>query len=532
MLFNQPVRIASLLQFTRKRPLKPLPLLLSLFLCVLSAAPTGAQKRNLQDSTVPFSQAPYQIGERLTYNVTFANFLNAAHVELFTAGRGNFFGREGILLRAHVETTGVINAALYAINNDYAAYIGPANGQPYRVQQTLREGSSASETDVDYNAPAGTEAIPSKVRVGSFPGTYDFLSAVYRIRALPLTEGSTYYFVVRNDTERFNAELKVVGREMVKTNVGSFNAIATQIRTPENSRINDLQIRLYFSDDERHIPVLITARHKAGMIRAELAGSEIESMPPTQPVTGAPNPGPAGTNATSSTRPGPAEAANGLPFRIGEELNFTIYLGSDEKPVGQASFQVRARGKYFDNDGLMLTMDGRSNGSLPLVFSPKDQINSYVNPATLLPFRTELHALKGDRPVNQIITTDQDHGTATTDKGQRIEIPVGTHDILSVFYALRSFNLTPPRRVAVSLLLNDRPLTLSITAQGRQRIQLGGRDVPAIQLYMTTDYPQGDKLGLQVWVSDDRRRIPLRISADTAAGKLRADLAIIPLAQQ
>ncbi|HEY6660911.1 MAG TPA: hypothetical protein VI031_07205, partial [Pyrinomonadaceae bacterium] len=74
---------------------------------------------------VPFSQSPYLIGERLTYNVSFSNFPSAAHVEVEVVSRGVYFGRDAIQLRGHVETTGVINVALYAINNDYETYIDP-----------------------------------------------------------------------------------------------------------------------------------------------------------------------------------------------------------------------------------------------------------------------------------------------------------------------------------------------------------------------------------------------------------------------
>src|SRR4051812_22754221 len=65
-------------------------------------------------AAVSFSKAPYQVGEQLTYHVTFSNFVDAAHVELLVAARGTFFTRDGIQLRAHVETTGVVNAALYS----------------------------------------------------------------------------------------------------------------------------------------------------------------------------------------------------------------------------------------------------------------------------------------------------------------------------------------------------------------------------------------------------------------------------------
>ncbi len=44
----------------------------------------------------------------------------------------------------------------------------------------------------------------------------------------------------------YQAELKVVGREVIRTNVGSFPTIVTQIKV-NNSLIKN--IRVYFSDD-------------------------------------------------------------------------------------------------------------------------------------------------------------------------------------------------------------------------------------------------------------------------------------------
>ena len=52
--------------------------------------------------------------------------------KLQVASHGNHFGRDAIQLRAHVETTGVVNVALFAINNDYVTYIDPETGLPFR----------------------------------------------------------------------------------------------------------------------------------------------------------------------------------------------------------------------------------------------------------------------------------------------------------------------------------------------------------------------------------------------------------------
>jgi len=478
----------------------------------------------------PLSAASYRVGERLTYNVSFSNFISAAHVELYVAARGSFLGRDGIQLRAHVETKGVVNAALLSINNDYVTYVDPETGLPFHAQQVVRDATRTSDSARDFNQPVGSSAATTR----SGPsGTYDFLSAIYRLRTLPLSDGATYYLTVKGENEDYQVEVKVTGRQTVKTNVGSFNAIASQVHISNNSWANDRRIRIFFSDDERHVPVLFTARVSAGEVRAELAGLELVKPAGPPPPIASNSPGP---SVPLVVPPGQPEGGDGalenLPFKVGEQLNYQVFLGSMPQPAGTATFHVRSRSRFFERDGLLFSVVAQTTNAAQKLFPASDQINSYVDPKTLLPFRVEMNLTEGKRRLNQILTINQDYGNATSDKGVRIEIPVGTHDYISFFYLGRTFNLSPPKRNAVSILVNNKPKTLVITSLKRETIQIGSQSIPAILVSLTTDDPQPDKFQLRAWVSDDRRHLPLRLTAMTELGQVRADLAIIPLTAQ
>lgn len=469
-----------------------------------------------------FSSSPYRVGERLTYNVSFSNFPSAAHVEVEIMSRGLHFGREAIQLRAHVETTGVINVALFAINNDYITYVDPATGLPFRSEETPRDAIRTVDSVQDFNQPAGNEAIPPKQK--GFPGTYDLLSVFYRARALPLTDGAVYDLTVRGEGADYQAELKVVGRDVIRTNVGSFPTIVTQIKVSGSPLKN---FRIYFSDDERHVPVLMTARISSGDLTAELAGSELIAAPvevatPTPAIVAAPLPTPAAPPALSEN----------LPFKLGEQLNYQVFIGNDNTPMGLATFQVRGRQRYFDRDGVFLNVIAQTTGAAAALFVAQDQIDSYVDPKALLPFRTVMNLQEGRRRLTQTLTLNQETGVATSDGGARIEIPVGTHDYVSFFYVLRTFNLAPKRRSALSVLVANKPKTLFVETQHRETIRLGNRDVPAVALSITTDDPQPDKYQLRMWISDDRQRLPLRLTCMTKLGPIRADLAILPTTPQ
>jgi hypothetical protein len=485
-----------------------------------------------------FSPAPYLAGEKLTYNVSYSNFSSAGHVELFNAGRGQFFNREGFELRAHVQSVGVVRAALYAINNEYTAYVDPQTGLPFRTRIQSLDGVGAAQASALAGQPAPA--------VEATPATYDFLSALYRLRALPLAVGATYRVSAQGDGVQYELEVRVVGRETVKTAAGSFNAVVAQVRSRGNAA-SDYRPRIYFTDDARHVPVLLTAKLKTGELRAELVSSELINLPTqpagtgvmaAQPPDATPTPGrvavplPGGDGARVPAAGGDSSNLSDLPFKVGEQLNFNFFLGTSPQPVGVASYHVRARSTYVGRDGLWLSATMGTTNALQQLFPVADKIETYVDVKTLLPFRSQLQIREGNHRLQGVVSLDQERGSATVTDGSTIEIPVGTYDLVSVIYALRSFDLTPPKRNAVSLLINKRPRTLFITSLKRETIELGGKSIPAYQLALATDEPQGNRLNLRLWVGSDRRRLPLRLTATTPLGPVRADLSIIPLTTQ
>ena len=524
---------------------------LSATLAVLCLCAAASGQGRTDVTNAPLSPVPYHVGERLTYTVAFSNFPTAAHVQTRVVGRGQLHGRDGVELRAHVETIGVVSAALLTLNANQTTFIDPATGLPYHALQSLIENPRAQEMAQEYNTPLVDMASAQGRIVPVEAGTFDFLSALYRLRALPLAPGVTYVLGVKQNETFYDAEVKVVGREMLKTNVGSAGTVVAEVRVRGNREADDYRVRIYFTDDERHVPVLISARHPAGEIRVELASAEIvgdaqvplsnAAPAPTDPGLRPPPGPPAGNNPPRTTPPPAAAPAAGatavtppadLPFKPGEQLNFNFYLGTGPQPVGTASFLVRPRARYFNREGLLLTANLQTAGAGATLFPVSDQINSYVDASSVLPFRTELSLSEGKRRARLVVSADQQGGAALFEDGTRVEVPFGTHDLLSVFYALRSFDLSPGKRNSVSLLINKRPRVLFITALRAGNVQLGGQNIPAVELALTTSDAAGDRLALRLWVSTDKRRLPLRLTAVTPIGPVRADLAIIPTALQ
>ena len=505
----------------RKQNFSPLVAGFAALLLVL----TGTRGQDKPPVTAtPFNASVFRVGERLSYNVSFAQFVSAAHVVLFVAGRGQYFGREGVELRAHIETSGLINVALLALDNDYTTYVDAATGVPYRSQQVVRAGRAPAEASNHDQRPGGAE---TKLRAGDFPGTFDLLSAVYRLRAMPLSEGTSFSITARNDTQEYQADIKIVDRQLIKTNAGSFNTLVARVSASQGPLSN---IRVYLTEDEWHVPVLVTANHRDGKIRAELAASELTTPAPAATPTPLPMPSSDGRSPIKPIVSGqttPTSGANlNLPFKVGEQLNYQVYLGTTPQPVGSIQFAVAGHGRYFNRDGLLLTAVAQTSSAGARLYFVNDSISSYVDPETLLPFRTELTLAEGKWRSTRQYNIDQDRGAVMTENRQRIEIPVGTHDLISLLYAIRTFDLEPKKRNAISMLAISQPRTLFIESQRRETIEIGGQKIPTFLLTLTSDDGSADRLQLRVWVGDDWRHLPIRITAMTPLGPVRADLAI------
>jgi hypothetical protein len=220
---------------------------------------------------------------------------------------------------------------------------------------------------------------------------------------------------------------------------------------------------------------------------------------------------------------------------LGEKLNYNVYLTRIKESVGQVTYEVRERGKHLNRDVLILSARAETTSALKFLFTAKDEVTSFVDPFTLLPLRTDMNLQEGKRNTQQQLNWDQDRGLVAILNGPRLEVPLGTHDYLSLFYALRSFNLTPPpnsrsvaKKTAVVLLVGNRPHIMSLEPLRSETIELGSQKVEATQVKITVDDVNPDRYVMRLWISNDSRRLPLRLNVTLPQGVVRAELIIKP----
>ncbi|MCY7375069.1 MAG: DUF3108 domain-containing protein [Pyrinomonadaceae bacterium] len=463
---------------------------------------------------------PFRIGERLTYNVSFANLNNAAYAETYVVSRGRLGDKDAVELRSKIKTNELVSA-FYLIDESRTTYAASDSGLPLYIRKMSNEGVTPKET------------------VGNFtvnPTAYnDLLTVIYQAR----NAGGSGSFNFQEDDKIYNATFLNTGKsEKFKNAAGEFE---TSVSTVESNFLTENGIKnltINFSADEARIPVLIRFKTAKGVFRAEIAS--IQTIEPENsaelPPVAAPSPRPVVTPKPIVTptpyienQPLPKE----LPFELGETLEYQITNGG--QLIGLIALQAKERKQYSGQDSLLLTATVTETQPNQQIFKLNDAIRAQVNPESLAPQQIELKLNGALSAFNQQVLFDQRTGAAVSNNGNQMEIPVGTHSILSLAYAIRSFNLKPSKDLTnpvndtrVAVFLDSKDYVFTLRPATADIINLRGETISAQLISINTGNPAIDQYNLRLWLGNDEKRLPLRLSFGTYRADLVSEKQIAP----
>jgi hypothetical protein len=454
------------------------------------------------------SSGSFPVGEKLTYTVSFSNFPTAAYGETYVMSVGRYGNRDAVYLQGKFRTNDLVNAAFFTIDETRQTLVASDTGLPLLSKKIFNENGMGREKVYDYK---GTSA------------GYDWLSAIYHLRFSKEATGSMT--IQEGDGAAIQAVFKQIANGHIKTAAGEFDVVTYDIQNPT---FPELQIS--FSNDEQRFPIRLAYKHPKGKFIADLAS--IQDLSPDTDIAVNPQPRPTPPVTAPSVKPKftPTPYQNNqplgddLPFSLGETLSYKLTKTGSTAPFGTMTVQAKDRRQYNGRDSLLLTA-GFQTGD-PGVFNSADIIRSYVDPETLLPSRTEINFKGPLSQFNQNLTFDQANGKLNDSRASVVEIPVGTHDLLSLAYAIRSFNLRDAKpskgpgvdtRVAVYTV--DGPVILTILPQPEEMIDYQGQKSATQVVFANIGQTQ-----VKLWLSKDPGRLPLRLNIVSSTFSFTADL--------
>ncbi len=483
----------------------------SLGLCslILFSVFGGLAQNVAKPPTLP--PTPFRIGERLTYNISFEKFNNAAFAEIFVVSRGKLGDKNAVELRSKIKTTDIVSAAFYLLDETRTTFASAESGLPLYVRKTSNIGISPKETIGNFLA--------------SPTANFDLLTLIYGAR----TFGGIGTFSLQDDDKIYSVSFQNTVGETVKTDAGEFDTTVSTVNSQYFTELGITNLRVNFSVDAARIPVLIRFKTAKGEFRAEIASIQI-----TEPIPNIePTPTPIQTPKPDSP-PIPIQTPTpyieneplllDLPFVLGETLEYQVSMSG--KNIGNVVLQAKERKQFFGQDSLLLTATATTAEPGNVIFKLNDGIKAQVNPDSLAPQQIEFKFSGTFSANNQTTLFDQKNGFASNNGGNPIEVPVGTHSILSLAYAIRSFNLKPSKDLnnpvndtRVAVLVGEQAYVFTLRPANAEIINLKGEKISALLISITTGNPQIDQLNLKLWLGTDEKRLPLRL----AIGNYQAD---------
>jgi hypothetical protein len=102
-----------------------------------------------------------------------------------------------------------------------------------------------------------------------------------------------------------------------------------------------------------------------------------------------------------------------------------------------------------------------------------------------------------------------------------LRIPPNTQDALSVLFWVRTLDLRPGLKTVVPVTFNGNVLSVALTVNGRETLGSGSRARRAWRLtpVVVNDASSSAPRKMAVWLSDDNRRVPLRMEVEIAVGR-------------
>lgn len=101
---------------------------------------------------------------------------------------------------------------------------------------------------------------------------FDPISLIYHLRTLDLTVGRTHQFSVVADAKVYTVHAVVVRKETVTTPAGRFNCVVVEPKMESGGVDREERMWIWYSDDERRLPVRIRTEVNFGAVTATLRG--------------------------------------------------------------------------------------------------------------------------------------------------------------------------------------------------------------------------------------------------------------------
>lgn len=237
------------------------------------------------------------------------------------------------------------------------------------------------------------------------------------------------------------------------------------------------------------------------------------------------------TAANQARRPATPASTRGerpVPFAVGETLTYDIAWASF-LTAATATVTVRDKRPSFDAVAYYVVAEGRPTALLAALYPLYYKADTLIDAATLLSQRGSLFSREGRRQRLREMRFDHRAGTLRYDvhggeplaplSGSDTRIPPHAQDPLSAIFVLRALPFDRAATVTMPIAVNGRTQLYTITRGAVETVTCGLGAVRATRFVATaSDAATAEARDLVIFLSDDARRLPVKLQAELPVG--------------
>ncbi len=228
---------------------------------------------------------------------------------------------------------------------------------------------------------------------------------------------------------------------------------------------------------------------------------------------------------------GDAFSAEGGPFRSGEKLSYDLYW--EFVHAGSAELEVSAVEEFQGSSAYRFVLTVQTNSVIDRFYKVRDRLESYTD----RPMRRSLQYLKkqqeGRHRRDIVVSFNWDRSQAEYSNFGKKQRPVaivdGTFDPLSILYAYRLMPLKEHAVVEVPVSDGKKSVMGKVRVTGREKIRVKDQDYSTFVLEPDLKdlggvFRKSKGARVRIWVTDDERRVPVKLTSKVAVGYFVAEL--------
>lgn len=216
-------------------------------------------------------------------------------------------------------------------------------------------------------------------------------------------------------------------------------------------------------------------------------------------------------------------------FLPGEELKFTVYYSLFGIYVNAGHATAVTSLEHVNNKPVYHVVGtGGSNSSYSWVGKVNNRYESYIDTMTFQPVKFVRNVHENNHKKYENVTFNRVANTAISNDGV-FKVPACVQDVVSSIYFARNINFDkykPGDKISFSMFIDNEVYNMYIRFMGREEIKTKYgrfRTIKIKPLLVKGDvFDGGEKMNL--WVTDDANRIPVRAESPLTVGSIKVDM--------